>query len=503
MIWQEIGHKAMRNQTLPHSAKNLVGLWGIISILTFLGQIALGTSMIYALTTFAIFALTPAVIRLHGGFSSMGSLLFVASYAKLLFISQWLKIFLGQPADSYLQAPEQTIFVLLLGVGVFMLAGIILNLLSSRVSRTSVLPQDPHFLAWLAITAVGLTLLSIVGRHIAGLSRAADSEYEEGQGLVLLLYAASLTPLAVTALTARCAILSGGQRFVDRWVMLVLFLTVLQGFWENVRTIMAAGAVAFAAVYLAYGGIVRLKHLILIGAAAMVMQFIIFPLIDLQRGIERGLGTERFVSETFNIASDLIDSSSRAQREERLDDIYYSWDTRLYYGQPLGFLDRFSPSPLDETVAFVDDTGEFGGEEFLGQALYAIPNVILRLFDIERPVRGGEVLETRILGTFSNQNYGVFAETYAYFGGFWFIPVNVVVLVLYLAGLQFIYGKGGRSYFVPFGFSTLYFTYCNSDIADIGPQLTIQATMNLLIVLAVAFATNQLGRRRFKPAMAT
>jgi hypothetical protein len=94
-------------------------------------------------------------------------------------------------------------------------------------------------------------------------------------------------------------------------------------------------------------------------------------------------------------------------------------------------------------------------------------------------------------------NYGVFAEIYAYFGSILFLPVNIAVLFLYLAGLRLLYGPGERSYFVPFGFSTLYFTYCNSDLADIGPQVTIQAVMNLLIVLGVAVATNQFGRRHF------
>ncbi len=479
-----------------------IGLWGVISILTFLGQLALGTSPFYAFTSLAIFLLSPLVIRLNGGISSMGSLLFIASYAKLFFISQWLKILLGQPADTHLQAPDQMIFVLLLGIGVFMLAGLAVQLLFREDSRSSVISQDPHFLSRLAIVVVGLTLLSIIGRHMANLSRANEGDYEEGQGLVILMYTASLMPLAVAALTARCAILSDGRRFIDRWVLLVLLLTVLQGFWENVRLIMLGGAVAFAATYIAYGGVIRFRHVLVMGMVGMVMQLLVFPLIDIQRGIERGLGTAGFIKETFNVASELLDADSRSLREEKLENMYYSWDTRLYYGDPLGFLDRFAPSPLDETVAYVDDLGTFGSEGFLGQLLYALPNVLLRLFDVERPMRGGEVLETHILGTSSNMNYGVFAETYAYFGPLWFVPVNVVVLFFYLAGLRLLYGPGQRSYFVPFGLSTLYFSYCNSDIADIGPQVTIQAVMNFSILVGVAVMTNQLGPRRLKPRIA-
>ncbi len=475
-----------------------LSLWGVISLLTFLWQLVLGTSPLYAFTALAIFLLSPLVIQMNGGISSMGSLLFIASYAKLFFISQWLKILMGQPADTHLQAPQQTVFVLLLGLGVFMVAGLAVQFLFRRTKQSLLISQDPAFLARLSIAVVGLTLVSIVGRHLAGLSRASDGEYEEGQGLVLLMYMANLMPLAVAALTARCAILSDGRRFVDRWVVLLLLLTVAQGFWENVRMIMLAGAVAFAATYLAYGGIIRFRHAVMIGVVGALLQVLVFPLIDIQRGIERGLGAGGFFSETFDIASELLDPEARAQRAEGLENVYYSWDTRLYYGTPLGFLDRFAPSPLDETIAYVEDMGTFGGEGFLGQFLYAIPNVILALFGIERPIRGGEVLEVHILGTFTNMNYGVFAETYAYFGPLWFLPVNIVVLFLYLVGLRLLYGPGQRSYFVPFGFSTLYFSYCNADLADIWPQVTIQALMNFLILMTVSVLTNQFGPRRLR-----
>lgn len=479
-----------------------IGLWGVISLLTFLWQLALGTSLFYAFTSLAIFLLSPLVIRLNGGVSSMGSLLFIASYAKLFFVSQWLKILLGQPADTHLQAPEQTVFVLLLGVGVFMLAGTLVQILFRGSNRSPFVSQDPQFLSRLAIVVVGLTFFSIIGRYMAGLSRAGAGEYEEGQGLVILMYMASLMPLAVAALTARCAILSEGRRFIDRWVLLIILLTVFQGIWENVRLIMLAGLVAFGTTYIAYGGIVRLRHVIVMGLVGAVMQVLVFPLIDIQRGIERGLGVTGFLSETLNVASDLLDADSRAQREESLENIYYSWDTRLYYGTPLGFLDRFAPSPLDEAIAYVDDVGTFGSEGFLGQFLYAVPNLLLRLVEIDRPIRGGEVLETQILGTSTNMNYGVFAEIYAYFGPLWFLPINAVVLFFYLLGLRLLYGPGQRSYFVPFGFSTLYFTYCNSDIADIGPQVTIQALMNLLILVGVSMLINQFGSRRLKPRTA-
>ncbi len=473
--------------------------WRVVSVLTFLLQLVLGTSPLFAVISLAIFLLTPTVIRMNGGIASMGSLLFVASYSKLFFIAQWVKILVGQPADSHLQAPVGTVFVLFMGVLVFMAAGMAIRVLFGRSSGLVSPPQDPNFLAGLAVVATLLTLFSIVARHLIGLSRAGAVAYEEGQGLVLLLYMANLLPLAVAATTARRAVLSEGKSFIDPWVLATLLLTVLQGFWENVRLIMLGGGIAFIATYLSYGGKIRLRHMAPVMAMVVLMQVIIFPLIDLQRGIERGLGAMGFLQETFNIASDLLDPFGRTLREEGLDRIYYSWDTRLYYGEPLGFLDRFSPNPLDEVVAFVQDSGTFGDESFLGQFLYAIPNVILQPLGIERPPRGGEILEYTILHTFTNMNYGVFAETYAYFGGFLFIPINIVVLFLYLAGLHIIYGDGKRSYFMPFGFSTLYFTYCNSDIADIGPQVTIQSVMNLLILVAVIMAMGPMGRSRLRP----
>lgn len=472
--------------------------WRGVSVLTCLLQLVLGTSPLFAFISLAIFLLTPMVIRMNGGIASMGSLLFVASYSKLFFIAQWVKIFVGQPADSHLQAPVGTVFVLLMGVLVFMAAGMAVRVLFGRSSGLVSLPQDPRFLAGLAIVATLLTLFSIIARHLVGLNRAGAATYEEGQGFVLLLYMANLLPLAVAATTARRAVLSEGKSFIDPWVLATLLLTVLQGFWENVRLIMLGGGIAFIATYLSYGGKIRLRHMAPVLVTVVLMQAIIFPLIDLQRGIERGLGVMGFLQETFNIASDLLDPFGRTLREEQLNKVYYSWDTRLYYGAPLGFLDRFSPNPLDEVVAYVQDSGTFGGETFLAQLLYTIPNVILQPLGIERPPRGGEILEFTILHTVSNMNYGVFAETYAYFGGFLFIPINIAVLFLYLAGLRLLYGDGQNNYFMPFGFSILYFTYCNSDIADIGPQVTIQSVMNVLILVATIVAMGSRGRSRLR-----
>lgn len=478
------------------NSKIMIGTWIAISILTFMFQLILGTSPIFSTISLIIFLLAPLVVWVNGGASSMASLIFIATFGKLFFVSQWLKIFLGQAADTYLLAPVETVMTLAMGVVAFLIAGAAIRLVFGRTAGALRLPQDPGFLFWLAMVSIIITCFAIVTRHLIGLSRAGVGEYEDGQGLLLLMYISVLMPLAVSALTARCVIRTQGRYFIDGWVLLALLLTMAQGLWENARTTMFSGFVAFAVTYFAYGGRLRFKHVFSVLVTASLMQLFLFPLIDLQRGIDRGLGVGGFLQETMSIMSNLLDSNARVLDEGRLEDMYYGWDTRLYYGQPLGFLDRFAPNAVGEVVDYVQGVGTFGSENALDQLLYSIPNVILIPLGVERPLRGGAVLEGRILGSQSYMNYGIFAETYAYFGSFWFIPINALILFIYLGVLRLIYGNGLRSYMVPFGFSTLYFTYCNSDLADLGPQLTIQAPLNLLIVLAVLIGGSLVKRQK-------
>ncbi|HYE48432.1 MAG TPA: hypothetical protein VEB20_02500 [Azospirillaceae bacterium] len=461
----------------------LVNLWIVLSLAVAMAQIVLGTDLAFVLVSLVMFLLAPVVFRALLDAQSIGAFVFAATFAKLFFVSQVVKVALLQPADSHLQAPLLTVTALLVLMVVFLLAVPVLRTVPIGRSGIVPIPQDPAFLTRLTAVALSLTLLSLLLRHLLGYDRVGDSDYVEGRGLVVIFFLGQLAPLAVAALAARAAILSGGQRFLDRWVLLTIGACVLQGVWENQRTSMLAGAVAYGIVYLSYGGRIRIRQIAALVVAGAVMQVVVFPLIDVQRGFQRDLGAIGFLSETLSVAWDLLDPTARDTHVDRLDAMYEDWDTRLYYGSPTGFLDRFSPNAIDETVAHTEAFGPIGLSELPGQFLYMVPNMLLQSFGIERPMRSGELLETSILGTFTNMNYGVPAEIYAHSGLALFLPASLFVLCLYLLGLRLVYGPAQRNYFSAFGFSTCFFTYAVSDMSDIFSQLSIQGGLNLLVML--------------------
>lgn len=465
---------------------NELSLWMVSSLVLFGLQLAMGTDPIYAMVALLIFVLTPLVFRCYQRIDNMGGFVFLATYAKLFLVSQWLKVGFFQAADTHLLAPVETVVVLLLGLVAFWGAGLALTpLLTGRRSLLTI-PNDPVFLARVAIGATLITLASIAMRLVTGLNTVDGNPYEEGRGFVIILYLGQMLPLATAALTARACILSKGQRFIDVYVVLTILGTVLQGLLENQRTGMMAGAISFLVTYLAYGGRIRAWHIGGAVATGIAMQILVFPLIEVQRGIKDVTTIGEFIGETLKIAGDLTDSDTRAPYEQRLNDLYLSWDTRLYYGKPQGFIDRFTPNPLDETVDYLKYHEPFGLPELNEQLLYAAPNILLNIVGLERPPRGVEILETSILLTNTNMNYGVFSEVYIHSGLALFLPVSFVVIFFYAGGLHFIYGKTKNNFFSAFGFSTIYFTFATSDLASIIPSLTLQGLIYLGFIATVS-----------------
>lgn len=460
-------------------------LWFLISMTTVVIQILLGTDIVYSATTFAIFLCFPIVFNLYSSINNIGCLIFLATFAKLFLVSQWLKILYLQPADTHLQAPQETVFILLLGLIAFWVAGLAAAPLVRGQGGLVKIPQDPVFLGWLAAAALVLTLLGTIARYWLGYDRVGEEQYVEGQGHVIILYIDAFSPLAVAALTARAALLSNGRRYIDGFVAAALLLTVVQGFWENIRTAMVGGGVAFLVTYWMYGGKFGKRHFFAVILSAALMQWLIFPLIDIQRGLPRNLSATEFISETLRIASDLTDQKSRFSYDSQLENIYLGWDTRLYYGDPTGFFDRFAPNALDEVIAELDKATPFSVEPLIEQTVYIIPNVVLRWLGMERPVRGGDQIEMTVLGTLSNMNYGLFSEVYFFAGPLLFLPVCATILLIYLVGAHMIYGGVRQNYFLAFMFSSSFFTVASVDFAELLAEIGLRGGLHLTVFIAV------------------
>lgn len=460
-------------------------LWILISTITFISQMLLGTNIIFASMALFIFIATPYIFRYYASINNVGGVIFIATFLKLFIISQWLKILYLQPADTHLQAPQETVFVLLLGLAAFGAAGLAATPLVRGRGGLVKIPQDPTFLAWLAVAAAILTFIGMIARHLLGYDRIGEEEYVHGQGHVLFMYLDGFFPLAVAALTARAALLSGGRRFFDGFVVAALVFTVFQGFWENIRTGMVSGGVAFLVTYWVYGGKFGKRHIFGLLICTVFMQWLVFPLIDIQRGLPRNLSAMEFISETLRIAGDLTDQKSRFGYDEQLENTYLSWDTRLYYGDPTGFFDRFAPNALDEVVAHFERAAPFGVDALTEQVAFFVPNMLLGSLGLERPTRGGDQIEMAVLGTLSNMNYGMFAEVYAFVGQSLFLPVCCFIVFIYITVIHFIYGGLRQNYFLAFMISSSFFTLAGSDISELQAEIGLRGGLHLAVFLAV------------------
>lgn len=465
--------------------KNWVSAWNVMSILVFMGQLALGTDPAFAGLSLMIFLATPRVFLAYWKIESLGAFIFLATYAKLFLVSQWIKLLLLQAADSNLQAPLDTVAVLLLGLLAFWMVALALPFLLRKRDCLIPPPQDPVGMKIVALGAVALTVGAILARHDLGFNRVGEADYQEGHGYALILFLDSLMPLAVAALTARAATLSGGRRFVDAWVLAALAASFLQGVWENQRTVMMAGAVCFAVTYVMYGGRVRGVHVVGIVLTAIIMQSFLFPLIEIQRGFSRNLTAMEYLSETVEVAGKLLDSRSRAGYDSELEETYQSWAGRLYYGAPTGFLDRFTPNQLDEAVAYTDMAGVFGGGYLPAQLSYAIPNLVLIPLGYERATRGIDMLDMALSGRIGDSNFGVLAEIYADIGMIPFFPVCVIVLAAYISLVHLVFGGIRRNYYAAFGFSALYFVFADSDLSNVISLIFGQGVLYLILMMVL------------------
>ena len=473
--------------------------WYAVVVATGVCQLLLQTNVLFVALAQAIFLLLPWVFRTLEHSGSMVTLVFAAIFTKLFVVSQWVKIVLLQAADTNLDRPVETVLILLLSLLAFWAAALAARPLITKRGGLVRIPQDPDFLLRIAGVAVGLCVASILLRYQVGLSRVGNEEYTEGEGLVVVFYLGQMLPLAVAALSARAFILSDGRRYVDSLVVLVLLAGFLQGLWENQRWIMMGGFVALVATYFSYGGQLKVRHVLLVIAMAVPMQFVVFPLVDLQRSFRRDISAMEYASRTAKTFVDLLDTEESAREREELNNMYLSWDTRLYYGDPTGFFDRFSPNPLDETIHYFDLGGELGFDHLVNQLAYGVPNMLLRMVGIERQPRGGIVLETAIHGKSTNMNYGVMAEVFASVGYWYFFPVLTAIVFLYILGLHVVYGRFQYNYFAAFGFSTLYFNFAVADLGDVIPQVTIQGTLNVIVLAATAVVCGRLGPLRSEP----
>lgn len=468
-------------------------IWLGIGFVTVIAELALGTDLGFVLVVFACFILFPVTLAVFRRYDSMATIWVAVTFFKLLFVSQWLKIALGQSADSFLDQPISTMSALLLGMLGFTVSGIISGALSTHLPVRIMTPRhDPRFMLWLGISAMILGAGAEIVRHVLLLKAVSEAidEGAAGGGGAVIGYLSNLPILAVTILTARSFAMSGRRKITHGFTLVAVLLCVGAGLLGNSRTTMLSGAVAFLLTYLSYGGRIRLWHMATGIAGVMTVNSIIFPLIDLQRQLPRELPTGEYLERTMDLAVGLVSGATADSKlEEQLMRIYQSWDTRQYYGTPAGLLDRFSPSQVDEVASFVEDSGAAGMDVAMRPFSRIIPPSVLRMFGQEHPEMGGQLIQrdTSRAVVYTSPNYGIIAES-LYYVGLGMLPLMVVLYMTpFLFGIQAVYGGFRGNYLGTFATTLFLTTIADGQVGELYARLFEQGTLfTLMYVIAGA-----------------
>lgn len=459
-------------------------VWVVVSLLTAGMQVALGTGGVFVTLSLLIFLLLPFAYGPMKAADSLGAVLTLATFSKLFVLSQWFKILYLQAADTHLDEPETTALVILAGLFATIAAALVLRALLPAL-RWRLLPvsTDPDFLRALGVGTFVLVALAMVMRHRIGLDRLGLDDpgaVVRGEGLVLWNHLAALLPLSSALFTARRMILSGGQRVLDGWVVASIGVCGVAGLWENSRTVMFNGFVTFYLTYLFYGGRIRTLHVLGVLVAALLMHTVVFPLIDIQRSLPPGLSPSEYINETAELAIEVLGSEQYyLYTGTALVDAYDSIVTRLYYGEPTGFLDRLAPSQVDEVVEYVLRKGTFGWEYAFYPLTRLIPYMVLTQFGLDHPVMGGTLIEGSIWN-FSNHtymNYGIIAEMYSYLGLATFPFAYVFYMIFFMVFMHVVYGGMKNNYFGAFCAATYLLVIADGDAPDFTGKLLEQGVV--------------------------
>lgn len=473
--------------------------WLVVSLLTFAAQLVLGTSAEFALASLAVFALFPVVFQVFRSVDNAGAVFAVATFGKIFMVSQWVKIGLGQAADSHLDAADQTALAILFGLAGFLLAGLAARQIVPHVRFCLMQPRnEPRFLLMIGLAAAAVAALGMAGRHLfmpEELAHFARPDLFEGTWEDLgesdvkpfagWNYMIALLGLAVAAFTARRVVLSGRRRPLDGWVVAAIAAGILFGALDNNRTTMFSGLVAWGMTFLAYGGRIRFRHAAAGVVGLVLVQFWLFPFIDMQRSF-RNLPTADYLAQSAVLADELFAG-------DRLRDYFEGDGTRLYYGRPMGLLDRFSPAQVADVVAFIDVNGTLGEEYLLYPFLHFVPRRVLAflsVIDFDYPLAGGALIERLMTGStvVVHLNMGLIDELYAYAGLAMLPLLTAVYLAIFLACFHLVFGGMRDNFAAAFGVTVFLFTIADTDAGNMFSRIASQGGLYAVFYIAASFA---------------
>ena len=338
------------------------------ALLLLIIQVALGTSIYFAIGVFVSLLVVIFTWWVVGLESIAGILIAIFAFNYLVF-SQIAKTVYGQPGDSNLSAPETTIVVLLLGIVSICAAAILVSRMLGNRRLISVEVSADVLLHMRNITfAIGLLFL-IVDRVT---SSSINDQNQFGGYVSIAHQYANVIMLAILAENWRVMIITNGKRSLSPTLCVMLCGLTFVGFLAVSKQAMANPLLIYFIGSIAYRKYITKAQMVVAATAIIGGIFILYPAIHLTRAEQGHSVTGEYAGEFFY--KTILDPGSiyedwREQQNLTPDDIY----SLNYLGSFDSLAARFMLiANTDIIVNSVDEDGPYGIDllmQGLGQLL--------------------------------------------------------------------------------------------------------------------------------------
>jgi hypothetical protein len=331
-----------------------------------------GTSVTFSLCAFLFIVITAIAFNQAGGFTRpSGGYIFFYSLLGVIVGLCW-KAFLGEPADSNLQAPLLTMEVFLGGITSLLAAAF----LSRRFSRKQAILQNVVKDKDLKNATVGCT---VIGLSIILLDSVAP--HANGSALSALSQVNRFLPMAVILGTIHEIRRTGGKRcFSSISVLAMVTMFLVNGLWsfskEGMFTPVICWLIAVASLHYRF----RIYQVILV----ITVFFLMFRFLVPYSQLGRDLIEEDFTfSDRLHVATSMLTDLETVRQnyvEQGKTDVEQG--AVGYFNTPQGFFDRLQMlGPDDSLIATTQRTQPFG----LSPIYFGITNIIPHFIWPDKP----------------------------------------------------------------------------------------------------------------------
>lgn len=351
-------------------------LYVSISLLLFVGQMASDTDLSYAFLVLIFALVTGASVNVLGGLSDLRGFSVCIMALKIVIVSQFVKIFMGQPGNSNLEVPTTTMGVLLLGLLSILAAAAITR--RFRSNNPLLVPLiNPQSLRSLALIAFAIGGMSYSIAFFFGTS-TTTGEINVGGIFGVARNLTSVLALSIVAGTAYKITASEGKESFGLIVFLPMVVCFVFGVFSLGKQAMLDPILYYGLTCLAFRFSFRARHLLALGAFAVFAVLVIFPYAQVGRSLIRSeSASDRIVLAGQFIEGYFTDVGSIEDVQKLVVAVVPGADRFWYFGKPMGYLDRFALiEPVDELVNATITDGTSGWETITHGFRMLLPRVI-------------------------------------------------------------------------------------------------------------------------------